>query len=230
MSKPKPPPAPPDLPELDVELFADFDAAQVTAIARNLERARMATGQAKAVRRASRIQTRRAKAEAHLADILPARFEAGESWHVMSHGDIDSLSYVRHALNGVTHFDHVLMSTWCIAKADLDEIASWLDAGRIDQFDLYAGEIFPNQYGDEYEQMIRMRDTYGCRIVIAKNHSKVTLCENTAEGYRLAIESSANVNTNPRIEQTAIHCSDELHGFYLDFFSGLRSIDKYSAH
>lgn len=30
-------------------------------------------------------------------------------------------------------------------------------------------------------------------------------------------------------EQTAIHCSDDLHSFYREFFHGLRSIDKHSA-
>jgi hypothetical protein len=208
---------------------SDFDSAHIAQIEHGMRAQNQAEGQARAMRKASRIQTRRATAEKRLAEILPARFEAGDSWHVLSHGDIDSLSYLRHALTGVTHFDHVLLSTWCIAKADLDEIASWIDAGKIDQFDLYAGEIFPSQYGDEYEQALAMAETYGCRIVIAKNHSKITLAENVAEEYRLVVESSANVNTNPRIEQSAIHCSDELHAFYKEFFHGLRSIDKYSA-
>lgn len=171
---------------------------------------------------------RRANAEATLAEILPARFEDGDTWHVVSRGDIDALSYLRHALAGVTHFDHVLISTWCIAKADLDELSAWLDTGRIDQFDLYAGEIFPSQYGDEYEQALRMCEAYGCRLVIAKNHSKITLARNDAESYRLVIESSANVNTNPRIEQSAITRSAALFDFYAEFFSGIRSIDRRS--
>ncbi len=211
------------------DLFDDFDPAQVAAITSGITRQHQAEGEARAVRRASKIQTRRANAEKHLADILPARFTPGESWHVVSRGDIDSLSYLRHALNGTTHFDHVLLSTWCIAKPDLQEIEHWLDAGRIDQFELYAGEIFPSQYGDEYETMLRLCDTYGARMVVARNHSKITLASNLAEEYRLVVESSANVNTNPRIEQSAIHCSDELHAFYLEFFHGIRSIDKHSA-
>jgi hypothetical protein len=209
-------------------LFADFDTAQIAAITRGIEAQHRADGQARAVRRTGRHQTRRATAEARLAEILPARVDKGDSWHVISHGDIDSLSYVRHLLAGVTHFDHVLLSTWCIAKNDLDEITHWLDAGRIDQFDLYAGEIFPSQYGDEYEQMQRMSEVYGCKLVIAKNHSKVTLVENVADGYRCVIESSANVNTNPRIEQSAIHCDDDLHAFYREFFHGIKSIDRAS--
>ena len=217
-----------DIDMTPISLFPEFDSADVAAIEAGLAASQQATGQAQAIRRTSRHQNRRAKAEARLSEILPARFEAGESWHVLSHGDIDSLSYLRHALNGVSHFDYVLMSTWCIAKADLDEIAGWLDTGKIDQFDLYAGEIFPSQYGDEYEQMMRMADIYGCRMVIAKNHSKITLAEQKATNYRLCIESSANVNTNPRIEQSTIHADGDLFEFYREFFHGLKSIDRAS--
>ena len=211
------------------DLFSAFDADQVAAIQASIETGRQAAAQAKATRAKHRHYMRRANAEKTLADLLPVRFEAGDSYHVISRGDIDSLSYLRHALAGTTHFDHVLLSTWCIARPDIEEIATWLDTGRIDQFDLYAGEIFPSQYGDEYEQMLGLCKTYGARLVIGKNHSKVTLCHNNAEAYHLVIESSANVNTNPRIEQSAIHCSADLHAFYAEFFSGIRSIDKHSA-
>lgn len=207
-------------------LLDGFDPDVIAAIASAQAAERVEMGRAKAARARRRHEARRANSEAHLGELLPLRFEPGDSWHVISRGDVDSLSYLRHALRGVTHFDHVLMSTWCIAKADLDEIAAWIDAGRIDQFDLYAGEIFPSQYGDEYEQMLRMCGIYGCRLVIARNHSKVTLAHHRATNYSLVIESSANVNTNPRIEQSAVHCDAALHAFYLEFFGGIRSIDR----
>jgi hypothetical protein len=73
-----------------------------------------------------------------------------------------------------------------------------------------------------------MCEAYGSRLIVAKNHSKITLASNAAEAYYLTVESSANVNTNPRIEQSAIHCGRDLHAFYLEFFSGIQSIDKHS--
>lgn len=208
-------------------LFADFDADEIAAITAARDEEMRSEGSARAQKAAMRMQLRRAKGEASLADILPPRIAAGESWHVISHGDVDALSYLAHCIKA-THFDYVALSTWCIARTDIDQIAAWLDAGRIDHFELYAGEIFPSQYGDEYEQMLGLIKTYGCKLVIAKNHSKVTLACNEAEGYYLAMESSANVNTNPRIEQTAVHASRELFEFYREFFNGLRSIDRAS--
>jgi hypothetical protein len=207
-------------------LFDAFDATQVAAIRASADADRLADGQARATRVAQRHELRRANAERQLAEILPARLVDGESWHVISRGDIDALSYLRHLLAGAGYFDHVALSTWCIAKPDLDELCAWLDDGRIDQLDLYAGEIFPSQYGDEYEQALRMVTTFGVRLVIARNHSKVTLARNAKDAYHLCIESSANVNTNPRIEHSAVHCSAPLYHFYREFFDGLRSIDR----
>jgi hypothetical protein len=205
-------------------LFEGFDPAEIARASRQIAADRAETRRAVAKKSANRHHMRRANAEATLAEILPSKIEPGDTWHVISRGDIDSLSYLRHVLSGVSHLDHVLMSTWCIAKNDLTEITQWLETGRIEQFDLYAGEIFPGSYGDEYEQFMKMCDLYGCRLVIAKNHSKVTLC--AVDDYRIVIESSANVNTNPRIEQSALTHNAELHAFYLGFFNGVRSIDK----
>ena len=52
------------------------------------------------------------------------------------------------------------------------------------------------------------------------------LAANRADAYHLVIESSANVNTNPRIEQSTIHRSTDLYAFYAEFFDGIRSIDR----
>lgn len=204
-----------------------FDPSLIQTIARTISRDEKTRGKAKAARRASKIQARRAKSEAELASLLPAVFTPDESWHVISHGDIDSLSYLAHAIAGVTHFDLVTISTWCMARPDLEQLKSWLDAGRIDRLEMYVGEIFPNQYGDEFELLLEMARVYGVRVVVARNHSKVMLARQG--DYCLVCESSANVNTNPRIEQTAIHCSQHLLEFYLEFFRELKTIDRRSA-
>lgn len=207
------------------DMFEGFDPEEVAQASRQHAADRRATERARATKSSNRHHMRRANAEATLATILPLKIEPGDSWHVMSRGDIDSLSYLRHILAGVSHLDHVLMSTWCIARNDLTEIAGWLESGKIDKFELYAGEIFPGSYGDEYEQFAKMCEAYeGCRLVIAKNHSKITLCK--VDDYAIVVESSANVNTNPRIEQSTLHNNAELHAFYLDFFSGVKSIDR----
>lgn len=207
------------------DLFGGFDPSLVARIQAGNAQHKAEQAKARVVRTSNRHAVRRAKAEAELATLLPERIEDGDSWHVISHGNIDALSYLRHLIKPA-YFDYVGVSTWCIARPDLQEITGWLDAGKVDQFALYAGEIFRNQYGDEYEMVLRMREDYGVHFVMAKNHSKVTLCANHAEGYYVVVESSANVNTNPRIEQACVTRSKELFDFYRDFFDGIKSIDK----
>lgn len=210
------------------DLFGGFDPALVARIQAGNAAHKTEQMKARAVRTSNRHAVRRAKAESELATLLPERIAEGDSWHVISHGNIDALSYLRHLIRP-TFFDFVGVSTWCIARPDIQEIAAWLDAGRIDRFALYAGEIFRNQYGDEYEMVLRLREQYGVHFVMAKNHSKVTFACNEAEGYYVVVESSANVNTNPRIEQACVTASRELFDFYREFFAGIKSIDKETA-
>lgn len=214
------------MPDTATDLFSGFDQADIAAIQARYAADMHVAGEARATRRHSRHTLRRAKAEADLADMLPARFAAGDSWHVISHGNIDALSYLRHALAGVTHFDFVLLSTWCITTEDMIELQAWLDTGRIDELTLAVGEIVPSQYTDEHALALKFVETYGARLIIARNHSKVILASNHADDYHLVMEGSANVNTNPRVEQTAIHCDRALLEFYRNFYHGLRSIDK----
>lgn len=212
----------------NIDLFSDFDPELVAKIkAANAAHA-VQQVQARALRTRNKLAVRRAEAETELALLLPERITDGDSWHVISHGNIDALSYLRHLIKP-NYFDYVGVSTWCIARPDLQEIADWLDAGKIDQFALYAGEIFRSQYGDEYEMMLKLQQEYGARFVMAKNHSKVTLACNHLDGYYLVVESSANVNTNPRIEQACVTASQELLDFYREFFEGIKSIDRDSA-
>ena len=89
--------------------------------------------------------------------------------------------------------------------------------------------VLGSAIGVDERLLIINNGAYGARMIVAKNHSKVTLACNTKESYYITIESSANVNTNPRIEQSAIHCGKDLHAFYLEFFGGIKSIDKAST-
>ena len=57
----------------------------------------------------------------------------------------------------------------------------------------------------------------GGRLVIFRNHSKVMAIE--GERFDCLIESSANVNTNPRSENTVVTVDRELTADYIRLFS-----------
>lgn len=167
---------------------------------------------------------RRAKSEAVLSEILPATPEMGTSYHVISHGDVDSMSYLAYLVRAWP-LDHVLISTWVMAMQDVERLEFWLRDGRIGAMTLCVGEIFPAQYPDEFWKLSQLSREGLLSLKVAKNHSKVMIGAAEEASIWFVVESSANMNTNPRIEQTAIHMDCGLHDFYLEFYDGIRSID-----
>lgn len=59
---------------------------------------------------------------------------------------------------------------------------------------------------------------------MARNHSKVMVL--FGEKFDAVVESSANVNTNPRIESSVITVDSELARWYKNFFDGLISFER----
>ena len=49
---------------------------------------------------------------------------------------------------------------------------------------------------------------------------------NYDEGFYFGIQTSANINTNPRTEQGSITVDKGLFEFYKDYFDGIRSFEK----
>lgn len=200
------------------------DAEAVAARAARMVRSR-------AMRLSQRVRTARAKAEAELATLIPQRIAPGDSWHVISGGNIDGLSYLQHILQAGP-FDRVLLSTWCMALEDVKQLATWLQTGQINALDVYVGEIFPSQYAPAYEllcQTIRAHGPSG-RVAVFRNHAKVTVAASHARSEYIVIESSANLNTNPRTEQTTLTHDRALAAFYADFFGAVRSFQRNFDH
>lgn len=196
-----------------------------SALFENLD-TRLTAMRARAIVTRTRNNARRAKSEAVLADILPQALEDGCSYHVISHGDVDALSYLTHVAKS-TPLDYVMVSTWCMAMADVDQLLTWLDSGRVGALDFVLGEIFPTQYPDETEKLYRLQAKgESINVRIARNHAKAILACNEDESAYYTLESSANVNTNPRIEQSCLTRCRDLFEFYRDFYAGIKSVCK----
>lgn len=207
------------------DLFAaELAAASAELVIANEEKKAIAIA-----RRKNKTITRRANSEAHLAEILP-NIEMGASYHIISRGDVDSMSYLVHLLKIGGPIDTLTLSTWCMSMPDVEEIDIAIDTGMIGHCHFCVGEIFPNQYPDEYSMLRQIESTGKVRCTVARNHSKVMLGANPSRDYYFVIESSANANTNPRIEQTAIHMSRDLHDFYAEFFDSIKDIDAKSMN
>ena len=166
---------------------------------------------------------RRVNSELALEQELPWHFEKGATYHCISFGDVDSLTYLR-VIVKQQRLRYALLSTWCMAITDAEEIKKWMDAGYIERMDFYVGEIFTKQYAGVYQFIKENCLRNGGRIAVFRNHSKVMA--GFGERFDFAIASSANVNTNPRCENTTITVSTEVAGFYKDFFDGIKGFNR----
>ena len=137
---------------------------------------------------------RRVKSELHLEECLPWHFEKGAAYHCISHGDVDSLTYLR-VIVKQQPVEYVLISTWCMAITDVKEVEKWLERKR-----------------------------FGSRVCIFRNHAKVMAGFGNA--FDFVIESSANINTNPRTEQTCITIDTGLARFYKEFYDEINNFTK----
>jgi hypothetical protein len=178
---------------------------------------------ARAVKTKNRTELRRAKSEAHLFENLPPPLDLGASYHVISQGDVDSISFLARIL-AEAPMEYVILSTWCMALPDVEQIAGWLESGRIGRLDAYGGEIFPNQYPDVHRRFCDVLRAHSGRVGIFRNHAKVYA--GTGEAFSFAIESSANVNTNPRTENTVVSFGSDIFEFYKAFYDGIKSFNR----
>ena len=166
---------------------------------------------------------RRAFSEMSLLDACEKfDFKMGHSYHFITAGDVDALSFLKVVLRQ-QDLDYCLFSTWCMAAEDIYQLEEWLQDGKIKRLDAYVGEIFPNSYRIEYQMLKDIFERYegAGRIAVFKNHSKIFA--GYGPKFPFAIESSANINTNPRTENSCITLDQGLYEFYKEYFDGIKS-------
>ena len=146
----------------------------------------------------------------------------GHSYHFLTGGDVDGLSYLQLVLL-YQPLDYCLFSTWCMAAEDILAFDEWLEAGKIKRLDAYVGEIFPSSYRVEWKMLQDLFAKRKCgRVAVFRNHAKIFA--GTGPRFDFGIETSANINTNPRTENGCITIGADAFKFYKDFFDGIVSI------
>ncbi len=163
---------------------------------------------------------RRAFSETQLLDLVDLDFQDGDSYHFITGGDVDALSYLKIILRQ-QNLDYCLFSTWCMAAEDIYQMQDWLEAGKIKTMDAYVGEIFPNTYRLEYGLLKPVIEKHGGRVAVFRNHAKIFAGYGTK--FAFGIETSANINTNPRTENGCITIDRDIYEFYREYFNGIVS-------
>jgi len=175
------------------------------------------------IERETKQMYRRAFSETQLLDLLPEGLKEGHSYNFITAGDVDALSYLKMVLREQP-LDYMLFSTWCMAGDDVLQIEEWLQQGKIKTCDAYLGEVFPGTYKMEYKKLKEVIPKYGGRIAVFHNHSKIFA--GTGVKFQFGIQTSANINTNPRTENGCITIDKGLYEFYKAYFDGIESYVK----
>ena len=111
-----------------------------------------------------------------------------------------------------------------MAAEDILQFDEWLTKGRIKKLDAYVGEIFPGSYKVEWRMLKDLFERHQCgRIAVFRNHSKIYA--GIGDRFAFGIETSANINTNPRTENGCITIGRDIYDFYKTYFDGIVSFE-----
>lgn len=164
---------------------------------------------------------RRANGVQELNKVMSDRPTPGRSIHILTGGNVDLLAHLMWVMQFWPKVRRVFLSAWAISAVDILLCKRWLENGSIGTLELLLGDIFPSKYKREWEKLMEMYDAgVITNIYNSAIHSKLMLidCE---DGTKIVIESSANCNMNPRIEQSCVTVSDELFKFYDVYLHGV---------
>ena len=175
------------------------------------------------LRAQKQFEKRRFFSEKNLLNTFTWHMERDNIYCIISGGDIDQLSFLKHVLRQQP-LRYCLLSSWCFGIEDVQEIGRWVEKGLIDRIDFYIGEIARASYAMCQKDLSRIAASTGGRCAVFRNHSKVILAY--GERFDCAILSSANINTNPRTENTTIICSREVCDFYKQYFDDIIPFNK----
>ena len=173
----------------------------------------------------TQYEYRRAFSELHLIDAIGKEgLQQGKSYAFITGGDVDALSYLKLVLRYQPRLRHALATTWCMAAEDILQFREWVENGVIGRLDIYVGEIFPSQYKIEWAMLRNMYQELQCgKLAYFRNHSKIFA--GVGELFDFGIQTSANINTNPRTENGCITIGCGLYDFYKQYFDGIKSFD-----
>lgn len=171
----------------------------------------------KAVRDAKSHAARVQRAE-DLDALLPP-MHTGHSYHVLSSGNVDAMSFLEVIVRRHGPFPHLYLSTWSMSREYTNALADHINGGAIGRFTMFTGDYFAQREPANYTRIVRLADTTGGRVYRFSNHCKMFAMAN--EDFAAVVESSANCTTNPRTEQTVVTPDRDLYEFYATWFEDI---------
>lgn len=159
-----------------------------------------------------------------IEDLTP-KLPEDESFVYITSGGFSSIAFIVW-IAGQTRIKSLFASTLRVGVRQAQMLDGLRNDGRLDKVDLLVGGAMKDNcehnrgYG-YLEQITDIFNANGWTVSMHNNHSKVMLFDTDAGKF--VIESSSNLNENPKVEQFRLEKSAELFDFYNSFFSTLKN-------
>lgn len=158
---------------------------------------------ARAQKIAARRQYERILAQQALSDVVPEAPAPGESVHVLSGAKFDFWTWVPQMADWLPGALTLYCSTWTVSRPNVVELFALWDRGKFRDVAFLTGLYFKHRESAVYATLLQGLRDRGGRYRCSKNHCKVLLLADDAGNY-LTCEGSANLTSNPRLEQYVI--------------------------
>ena len=166
-------------------------------------------------RKFQRIQQRQA-----LNEVIGEPPAVGESIHVLSAAKFDYWTWVPAMVDWLGRADELYCSTWTLSRQNAVEMFELWDTGKVQpgKVAFLTGLYFKRRETAVYSMLLAGIRERGGRYRAFLNHAKVLLLCNAAQRHYLTIEGSANLTSNPRVEQSVITNDQALYNFHRAWF------------
>jgi hypothetical protein len=190
----------------NLDLFDEPDEAETTV---TLPRPRVL------VRRPARRELVRHLREESVAEAFPRLPAPGETWHVVTASKFDHWDLIPHVLRLLGRPAALTCSTWTLSRPIAVEMIQLFDAGLLTSIDLMTGRYFVRRepaVAAYVQEQLRARPR--CRFVAFENHVKATVISSPPDF--IVSEASANLTSNPRLEQLTVTNDEPLARFWCE--------------
>lgn len=156
-----------------------------------------------------------------LAEIKPDQ----EAVLMSVHGGVSSPDIVR-AIGELTPIKILDVSSLSVGVPAIRQMDIMHSDGLLDTANFYLSSVMKNSQTNKSQGYLEVFDTIvednGWYSTIINNHSKIVLCD-CGSDKTYVLESSANFNKNPKMENFRISTSERLYGFYKDIFDSIKT-------
>lgn len=160
-----------------------------------------------------------------LNGVMPTLPPDDEVFKFVTDGGFSSISFVKYIADHC-HVHEFYASSFRIGKKELRVIDKLCADGNIGMCHFAVGTLMANDSQavgkyKYYENFKGVCDHNGWEYIVTNNHSKILLFDTDAGKF--VIETSSNLNENPKIEQFSFERSSELFEMYKRVFESWRA-------